>query len=101
MIEYVLGTSGHPLNLRVDELKRGIVRAVEFVNLKMVCVQRYLGVAIDAGASLGYNLASLSAVLREGWINTYEFLVGNDLSHSSHPGRIVCRELFEEADHRH
>jgi len=64
--EHFLSTSGHPLNLRVDELKRGIVWAVEFVNLEMVCVQRYLKVAIDAGASLGYDLASLLEVLREG-----------------------------------
>jgi hypothetical protein len=44
--------------LRVNELKRRIVRAVELVDLEVVCVERYLMMAVDVGAGLGYNLVT-------------------------------------------
>jgi len=46
----------HSFDLRVDLCKRRIIQPIEFVDLEMVCVERYLAMAIDAGAGLGYNL---------------------------------------------
>lgn len=56
LLEYVSSTSDHPLDFGVDQLKRGIVPAVEFVDFEMVCVEGDLVMAVDAGTGLGHNL---------------------------------------------
>lgn len=58
VFEHLFSISSHSFYLRVNELERRIVRPVKLVNLEVVCVERYLMMAVDAGAGLGYNLAT-------------------------------------------
>jgi len=68
-LEYLFSISSHSLYLGVDELERRVIRPIELVDLKMVYVERYLAMAMDASARLGYNLESVRGL----W--EYEYLL--------------------------
>lgn len=57
-LEHLGGVSGHAFDLGVDELERGIIRSIKLIELEMVCTERDLVVAVNAGAGLWYNLAT-------------------------------------------
>lgn len=57
-LEHFFGTFSHSYDFRRDELERGVTQPIEFVDFEMVCGQAYLGMTINAGVGLGYNLES-------------------------------------------
>lgn len=51
--------SSHSFDLGEDESKGRVTWPIELVDLEMVCVEGYLGMAVDTCAGLGYNLANV------------------------------------------
>lgn len=65
MLEDVSSASDYLLDFGVDQLERGIVPAVEFVDFKMICVEGNLVMAVDAGTGLGHNLKTRQEMLQK------------------------------------